>query len=120
MTAPKGQTEASRAVAFGATMRRLRRDRRLTLNQLAELVPMSASNLSRIELGAQSPPADEIIERIAQALQTDASELLRAAGRYVSGQNFEETVLARLETIGNDIRDVKAALAAGREPRRSA
>lgn len=32
------------------------------------IVPMSASNLPRIELGSQGPPADEIIERIGLAL----------------------------------------------------
>jgi hypothetical protein len=42
---------------------------------------MSASNLSRIELGAQGPPADEVIERIGLALKADPAELLRAAGR---------------------------------------
>jgi transcriptional regulator with XRE-family HTH domain len=51
MSSPKGKTEASRALALGALVRRLRRDRHLTLRQLAERVPMSASNLSRIELG---------------------------------------------------------------------
>lgn len=110
MTSPKGTTEASRALALGALIRKLRRDRRLTLNQLAERVPMSASNLSRIELGGQGPPADEIIERIGQALDTDPAELLRAAGRYATGKTFEETVLARLDALGRDMREVKAAV----------
>jgi transcriptional regulator with XRE-family HTH domain len=103
MTSPRGKTEASRALAFGALVRKLRRDRRLTLDQLAERVPMSASNLSRIELGSQGPPADEIMERIGQALETDSAELLRAAGRYATGKSFEETVLARLDAIGRDV-----------------
>src|SRR5579884_3625102 len=78
MTAPKGKTEAERALAFGALIRKLRREHKLTLNQLAERVPMSASNLSRIELGAQGPPADEVIERIATALDAESTDLLRA------------------------------------------
>jgi transcriptional regulator with XRE-family HTH domain len=110
MTSPKGKTEADRALALGALIRKLRRDRHLTLNALAERVPMSASNLSRIELGSQGPPADEIIERIGQALDTDPAELLRAAGRYATGKTFEETVLARLDAIGRDVREVKKAL----------
>lgn len=112
MTSPRGKTEASRALALGALVRKLRRERRLTLNQLAERVPMSASNLSRIELGSQGPPADEIIERIGVALEADPAELLRAAGRYATGKTFEETVLARLDAIGRDMREVKAAVAA--------
>jgi transcriptional regulator with XRE-family HTH domain len=115
MTSPKGKTEASRALALGALVRKLRRERSLTLRQLADRVPMSASNLSRIELGAQGPPADEIIERIGKALEADPAELLRAAGRYATGKTFEETVLARLDAIGRDVREVKAAV--GRKPR---
>lgn len=71
---------------------------------------MSASNLSRIELGEQGPPPDEVIERIAAALEVDRAELLRAAGRYTSGQTFEETVLARLDALSRDIREVRQAV----------
>ena len=117
MPASRSKTEADRALALGALVRKLRRDRRLTLDQLAERVPMSASNLSRIELGAQGPPADEIIERIGHALDADPAELLRAAGRYATGKTFEETVLARLDAIGRDVREVKKALADDRKSR---
>lgn len=114
MTSPRRNTEADRALALGALVRKLRRERHLTLNQLAERVPMSASNLSRIELGAQGPPADEIIERIGLALKANPAELLRAAGRYATGKTFEETVLARLDAIGRDVREVKQALTSAR------
>ena len=115
MTSLRGNTEADRALALGALVRKLRRERRMTLNQLAELVPMSASNLSRIELGSQGPPADEIIERIGVALEADPNELLRAAGRYATGKTFEEAVLARLDALGRDMREVKAAVIGGQE-----
>ncbi len=107
MPTPRGTTEASRALALGALIRKLRRDHGLTLRQLAERVPMSASNLSRIELGAQGPPPDEIIERIAHALDARPAELLRAAGRYATGKTFEETVLARLDALTRDMRQVR-------------
>src|ERR1700733_8803556 len=110
MTSPKGKTEADRALALGALIRKCRRERRLTLDALAGRVPMSASNLSRIELGSQGPPPDEVIERIAVALDSDPAELLKAAGRYATGKTFEETVLARLDAIGRDVREVKQAL----------
>lgn len=110
MTSLRGKTEADRALVFGALVRKLRRTGHLTLDQLAERVPMSASNLSRIELGSQGPPADEVIDRIAGALHADASELLRAAGRMTSGKTFEDTVLARLDAIGRDMREVKQAI----------
>lgn len=117
MPTPRSKTEADRALALGALVRKLRRDRRLTLNHLAERVPMSASNLSRIELGSQGPPADEIIERIGLALETDPAELLRAAGRYATGKTFEETVLARLDALSRDMREVKTILADNRQSR---
>jgi transcriptional regulator with XRE-family HTH domain len=111
MASPRGDKEASRALALGALVRKRRRDRGLTLAQLATLIPMSASNLSRIELGSQKgPPADEIIERIAAVLDADVDELLRAAGRSGSGQSFEETVLDKLDAIGRDVQAVKQAI----------
>ena len=107
MASPRGQKEASRALALGALIRKLRRERGYTLNQLAPKIPMGASSLSRIELGSQGPPADEVIERIAAALETASDELLRAAGRAASGQSFEEEVMKKLDDIGRDVREVQ-------------
>ena len=111
MASPRGQKEASRALALGALLRKLRRDRGYTLEQLAERIPMSASNLSRLELGSQGPPADEIIERLAEVLDTSAADLLHAAGRMGSGRSFEQVVLERLDAIGRDLREVREAVA---------
>lgn len=110
MASPRGKKEASRALALGALVRKYRREQGLTLAQLATRIPMSASNLSRVELGSQGPPADEVIERIAAALDADPDELLRAAGRAANGQSFEEAVLDRLDAIGRDVREVKEAV----------
>jgi transcriptional regulator with XRE-family HTH domain len=111
MASPRGDKEASRALALGALVRKRRREKRLTLAELAMVIPMSASNLSRVELGSQGPPADEVIERIAAALDNvDPDELLRAAGRSGSGRSFEETVLEKLDAIGRDVETIKQAL----------
>jgi len=110
MASSRGQKEASRALALGALLRKLRRERGYTLDQLAKRIPMSASNLSRVELGSQGPPADEVIERMAKALEADASELLQAAGRLGGGESFERAVLERLDAIGRDVREVKDAV----------
>jgi len=110
MASSRGQKEASRALALGALMRKLRRERGYTLDQLAKRIPMSASNLSRVELGSQGPPADEVIERMAKALGADASELLQAAGRLGGGESFERAVLERLDAIGRDVREVRDAV----------
>ena len=110
MASPRGDKEASRALALGALVRKRRRDKELTLAELATRIPMSASNLSRVELGSQGPPADEIIERIAAALDIDPDELLSAAGRTGSGQSFEQAVLNKLDAIGRDVQAVKRAV----------
>lgn len=117
MASPRGQKEAARAQALGAAVRQHRRARKETLGQLAARIPMSASNLSRMELGNQGPPADEIIEQLAAALNVDAAELLAAAGRPGGGPSFEETVLSRLDALQRDMREVKAAVA-GKQPKR--
>ncbi|MGB7588688.1 MAG: helix-turn-helix transcriptional regulator [Solirubrobacterales bacterium] len=117
MASPRGKREASRALALGALVRKLRRERGYTLNELAERIPMSASNLSRLELGSQGPPADESIERIAAALDAPAAELLQAAGRSTGGQSFEEVVLSKLDAISRDVREVRDAVT--RKPKSS-
>jgi transcriptional regulator with XRE-family HTH domain len=110
MASPRGRKEANRALTLGAIIRKRRRERRLTLTELAQRIPMSASNLSRVELGSQGPPSDEVIERIAKALGADPDELLQAAGRTAGGQPFEEAVLSKLAAIERDVREVKAAV----------
>jgi transcriptional regulator with XRE-family HTH domain len=110
MASPRGQREARRALALGALLRKHRRERGYTLADVAKRVPMSASNLSRLELGSQGPPADEVIERLAAVLHADPDELLQVAGRVGGGQTFEQVVLARLKEIGRDVREVKEAV----------
>jgi transcriptional regulator with XRE-family HTH domain len=114
MPSRRKPTEADRAVAFGALARRLRRQRGLTQAQLARRLPMSGANLSRIELGAQGPPSEELVLAIAHALDTDPTPLLRAAGRTYSRVTFEERVLSQLETltaqISNGLGDLAARL----------
>jgi len=115
MANPRADSDASRALALGALLRKLRRERSLTLEQLAQRIPMSASNLSRVELGSQGPPPDEVIERIAKALDADVAELLHAAGRTGGAGPFERAVLERLDAIGRDVREVKAAIVSRRD-----
>jgi transcriptional regulator with XRE-family HTH domain len=77
----RADSQAVRAAAFGARLRQLRRAARLTQRQVAERVPMSAGNLSRIENGEQGPPSDEVVAALAGALGADAEELLALATR---------------------------------------
>jgi transcriptional regulator with XRE-family HTH domain len=56
-------------------LRRWREHRGLTLEALAERVGTTHASLSRLERGLQ-PYAQDLLERIAKALQTDAASLL--------------------------------------------
>jgi transcriptional regulator with XRE-family HTH domain len=114
MAGPRGKREASRALALGALVRKLRRHQGLTQEQVGKLIPISSSSVSRIELGVQGPPEPETIERIAAALGADPGELLRAAGRTASGQTVEDVILAKLDALRREVREIKVAIM--REP----
>jgi len=64
--------------AFGETVRIARKAASLKQEALAELLGVQTSAVSRIERGAVSPSL-RTVNRIAQALETQPSELLRQA-----------------------------------------
>jgi transcriptional regulator with XRE-family HTH domain len=97
-------SQAQRAHAFGARIRSLRRAKKLTQRQVAERVPMSPGNLSRLENGEHGPPADEVITKFAGILDADASELFKLAGRDVGGASFEAQVLSELHQLRREMR----------------
>jgi transcriptional regulator with XRE-family HTH domain len=96
-------SQAERAHAFGARVRALRRSRKLTQRQLAQGIPMSPGNLSRLENGELGPPSDEIIAKLAALLDADAAELYKLAGRDVGGASFERQVLSELQNLRHDL-----------------
>lgn len=116
MPSPRGDTEASRARAFGERIRALRRERSMTQRDLAPIVNLSQSSLARLENGeTQSPPPDETIIRLAAALDADVRELLRAAGRQTSGRSFETVVLDQLGAVQRELTAVRQEMAAARQ-----
>lgn len=60
--------------AFGEKVKRLRNKRKLTQEQLAEIIEMSPKNLSKIEVGA-SFVSSETLEKLLVALNVTAEEL---------------------------------------------
>ena len=107
MSSRRPESQAERAHAFGARIRSLRRSRKLTQRQVAEQLPMSSGNLSRLENGEHGPPSDEVIGKLANVLDGDLEELLRLAGRDVGGGSFERQVLSELQGLRRDMREVK-------------
>ena len=67
---------------FGQRVRQLRRDKGLTLRDLAPKVGVGFTYLSKVENGRLEfgdYPSEELIVRIAEALDADAEELLLLA-----------------------------------------
>lgn len=69
---------------FGKQIRSLRKQRNLTIGELADKADISPSYLSQIETGNRSTPTDEILLRLSQGLNIDYSKMLDMAGRQTS------------------------------------
>jgi len=65
------------AETFGINVRRVRLERGMTLEVLAEEVGLAYSYVGEIERGRRNPTLD-VVERIAAVLKTEPLELLRA------------------------------------------
>ena len=59
---------------MGKRIRRYRREKKLTQEELADKVGMHYTTLSRIERGVSNPPV-QTINKIAKVLRVDMSEL---------------------------------------------
>ena len=70
--------------SFGATVRRLREEKKIGLRKFAQMVGMSPTYLSKVERDQFNPPSEEKIKAIAAALGEDANGLLALAGRVSS------------------------------------
>lgn len=118
MSSRRPTSQAERAHAFGARIRAIRRAKKLTQRQVAERLPMSPGNLSRLENGEHGPPPDEVIVKLADALNADTAELFRLAGRDIGGASFERQVLSELQRLRRELRTgfdrLDAAIAASR------
>lgn len=60
---------------FGPRLTRARRKRRVSQEKLAELANMDRGHISKIESGKINQPTDEVVERLAAALQMSDAEL---------------------------------------------
>ncbi len=105
------QPDKTPARTLGSLIREGRRKRKLSQRELAAELPMSQTNLSRVELGDHAPPSDAVLLRIAEVLELDPRELLRAAGRQAAGATFEAIVLDRLDSLSTDLEELRQAVA---------
>jgi transcriptional regulator with XRE-family HTH domain len=70
---------------FAANVRRLRNERGLTQERLAELADLHLTDIARIET-VKRDPGVKTIAKIAHGLAVPASELLEGVGRQPSDQ----------------------------------
>ena len=71
---------------FGTRIRELRKEKRISLRDFANLVGIDFTYLSKIENGKVDPPSEEKIRSIATKLDVDAEVLLGLAGKISSEQ----------------------------------
>ena len=89
---------------FGPLLRDLRKQQRLTQQQLADAVGVDFTYISKVENGRVAPPSEETLRKIASALRADPEELLAQAGKV--GPELKDAAAAEpqlallLRTIG--------------------
>ncbi|NMO95682.1 helix-turn-helix domain-containing protein [Paenibacillus lemnae] len=73
--------------AFGLYLKKLREDRGISMNQLAQAAGISGSQISRIENGLRGIPKPPTIRKIADALGSSYEELMTRAGYWTDGEH---------------------------------
>lgn len=69
---------------FGAFIRRERESKEIGLREMAKMIGVSPTYLSKVERDEFAPPAEGKVNAIAQILGCDADELLARADRVAS------------------------------------
>ena len=69
---------------FGAFIRRHREGKEIGLREMAKMIGVSPTYLSKVERDEFPPPAEDKVIKIASVLGLDADELLALAGRVAS------------------------------------
>lgn len=84
---------------LGEKIKRLRKKRNLTQEQLAEMIDISPRNLSGIEVGANFVKA-ETLEKILNALQTTTEELF-SNDHIKDEQTLTKEIFSYIKSINN-------------------
>lgn len=69
---------------FGTRLRELRKKADLSQREVASLVDINYTYLSKIESGEMSPPSEKVIVKLAAVLHADKDELITLAGKVPS------------------------------------
>jgi transcriptional regulator with XRE-family HTH domain len=69
---------------FGALIRRRREAKEIGLREMAKMIGVSPTYLSKVERDEFAPPAEDKVKAIAQIIGCDVDELLALAGRVAT------------------------------------
>jgi transcriptional regulator with XRE-family HTH domain len=69
---------------FGGFVRREREAKEIGLREMAKMIGVSPTYLSKVERDEFPPPAEDKVKAIAQIIKCDVDELLARAGRVAS------------------------------------
>lgn len=80
-------------IEFGKYLSNLRKNRSLTVNQLAVYSGVSAALISRVENGKRGIPKPETLSKLAEVLNVPTAQLLSAAGYFDGASDLARSVL---------------------------
>lgn len=85
-------------MTFGQALKELRRSKDISQRELADRVGVDFSYISKVENDRMSPPAADTIERICEALEVSADDLLAMTGKVPS--SIKEALGTNPEALG--------------------
>lgn len=77
-------TKAQLIIRFGAFMRQKREEKEIGLREMAKIIGVSPTYVSKVERDEFPPPAEDKVRKIAEILDIDVDELLALAGKVSS------------------------------------
>lgn len=101
---------------FGEFVRRKRGEKEIGLREMAKMISVSPTYLSKVERDEFAPPAEDKVRKIAEIIGCDVDELLARAGRVSSDlseiiRQHPRELAALLRTTKNLTADAVAKLA---------
>ena len=98
-----------RNIKFGAYVRQEREGREIGLREMAKMIGVSPTYLSKIERDEFAPPAEDKVRKIAEIFGSDIDELLALAGRVSS--DLSEIIRQRPRELAALLRTTKGLTA---------
>jgi transcriptional regulator with XRE-family HTH domain len=100
---------ASGSEKFGEFVRRERGEKEIGLREMAKMIGVSPTYLSKVERDEFPPPAEDKVRKIAEIIGCDSDELLARAGRVSS--DLSEIIKQHPRELGALLRTTKGLTA---------